>query len=205
MHQSAFSGFSSSRTFQVISSAAVAALLFAGLTACGGSPEVADQGSDATAAVDSGVDELDDYSMKPAEERAAAPTFELVDQNGDAVTLEDLKGQVVVLNYWATWCGPCRTEMPWFAEFEKTYKDQGFSVVGVSLDDEGWDQVKPYLGDHPEIDYRIVIGTESMAQLYGGISSLPTTFIIDRNGKIASIHTGLVSRESYEREIEELL
>ena len=151
------------------------------------------------------VGELDDYSLKPVAERNPAPSFKVLDQNGDEVSLEALKGQVVLLNYWATWCGPCRKEMPWFAEFEKTYKDQGFSVVGVSLDSEGWEVVTPYLGDHPEIDYRIVIGTETMAQLYGGIGSLPTTFIIDRDGKIASIHTGLVSRESYEREIKELL
>lgn len=198
MHRSAFSAFSSNPKLTGVSSAVLAALLFAGLTACGGS---ADQMPDASAT----VGELDDYSLKPVAERNPAPSFKVLDQNGDEVSLEALKGQVVLLNYWATWCGPCRKEMPWFAEFEKTYKDQGFSVVGVSLDSEGWEVVTPYLGDHPEIDYRIVIGTETMAQLYGGIGSLPTTFIIDRDGKIASIHTGLVSRESYEREIKELL
>lgn len=183
--------------------AAAAALTLAG---CSAATEIAeDPGSFQESAEIAGFAE--DASLKPVADRNPAPSFEFTDQNGDPVTLDSLKGQVVLLNFWATWCAPCREEMPWFAEFEKEYKDRGFSVVGVSLDDEGWEKVNPYLEEHPGIDYRVVIGSEMTAQVYGGIASLPTTYIIDKEGRIAAVHTGLPAggRPTYEQQIEELL
>src|ERR1700723_1449294 len=80
-----------------------------------------------------------------ASNRKAAPDFSLTDANGSPVKLSDYKGKVVLLNFWATWCGPCKIEIPWFMDFEQTYKDKNFAVLGVSLDEDGWDSVKPYI------------------------------------------------------------
>jgi peroxiredoxin len=143
-------------------------------------------------------------ALKPLDKRQSAPKFELKDANGAKVTIEEYKGKVVLLNFWATWCVPCKAEIPWFQEFDKKYKDQGFAVLGVSLDEEGWKAVKPYVEER-KIAYRMVIGTEEVSQLYGGIDSLPTTFMIDKDGKIAAIHTGLVSKATYQKQLESLL
>ena len=137
-------------------------------------------------------------------ERTPAPEFALKDANGATVTLAGYRGQVVLLNFWATWCVPCRAEMPWFQEFERSYKDRGFAVLGASMDEEGWGVVKPFVDEH-KINYRMTIATAQMSELYGGIASLPTTFMIDREGRIAAIHTGLVSKSTYVKKIEELL
>jgi len=142
--------------------------------------------------------------IKPLAERQAAPTFELKDATGAKATLADYKDKVVLLNFWATWCVPCRAEIPWFQEFDKKYKDQGFAVLGVSMDEDGWGIVKPYVEER-KITYRIVIGDEHVSTMYGGIDALPTTFLIDREGKIAAIHTGLVSKATYEKEIRDLV
>ena len=139
-----------------------------------------------------------------AESRKAAASFTLPDSNGVRVVLADYKGKVVLLNFWATWCGPCKIEIPWFVEFNKTYKDRGFSVLGVSLDDDGWKSVKPYLAGK-KMDYPVVVGNEQVSQSYGGIDSLPTTFIIDQAGRIAFVHMGLVGKDTYEKEIRSLL
>ena len=129
-------------------------------------------------------------AVKSEKERKQAPDFALKDANGATVHLSDYKGKVVLLDFWATWCGPCKIEIPWFIEFEQTLKDKGFSVVGVSMDEDGWNVVKPYLVER-RVNYRILLGNDQVAQAYGGVDSLPTTFIIDRSGRIASVHVGL--------------
>ena len=83
--------------------------------------------------------------QKSAAVQKNAPNFTLKDSDGKTVSLSDYKGKVVLLNFWATWCGPCKVEIPWFVEFEQKYKDRGFAVLGVSMDEEGWDVVKPWL------------------------------------------------------------
>jgi cytochrome c biogenesis protein CcmG/thiol:disulfide interchange protein DsbE len=143
-------------------------------------------------------------TVKPENDRHPAPEFALKDANGKTVRLEDYKGKVVLLDFFATWCGPCKIEIPWFMEMERKNKDRGFAVLGVSMDDEGWDIVKPFLAELG-VNYRVVIGNDSTAQLYGGVDALPTTFLIDRNGKIASVHIGLASRKDFEDGIEQLL
>jgi peroxiredoxin len=143
-------------------------------------------------------------SVKSEKDRRRAPDFALKDMNGQTAKLSDYRGKVVLVNFWATWCSPCQVEIPWFKSFEQSYKDRDFAVLGVSMDDDGWTAVKPYLVDH-KINYRVVIGTEELTQLYGGVDALPTTFIIDREGRIASVHIGLVSKSEYQNEILKLL
>jgi peroxiredoxin len=133
-----------------------------------------------------------------------APDFTLKDANGSAVKLSDYRGKVVLLNFWATWCGPCKIEIPWFMEFEQQYKDQGLEVLGIAMDDDGWAAVKPYIAQH-KMNYRVVVGDDAVANLYGGIDSLPTTFVINREGKVVDTHVGLIGKDDYITEIKGLL
>ena len=126
-------------------------------------------------------------AVKKEKDRRIAPDFTLKDAMGRPVKLSDYKGKVVLLNFWATWCGPCKIEIPWFIEFEQTFKDKGFAVLGVSMDEEGWDIVKPYL-ERSKINYRVLIGDDMTAQNYGGVDSLPTSFLLDKEGRIAATH-----------------
>jgi len=143
-------------------------------------------------------------SLKPDSERHTAPDFALKDADGKTVRLSDYKGKVVLLDFWATYCGPCKIEIPWFMDFERKHKDQGFSELGVDMDEEGWDAVKPFVND-VGINYRIVVGNDATADMFGGIEALPTTFLIDRDGKIAAVHVGLTSKGDFENAIDQLL
>jgi len=144
-------------------------------------------------------------AVKPEKDRKTAPEFSLKDANGQTVHLADYKGKVVLLDFWATWCGPCKVEIPWFMEFEQQFKDRGFAVLGVSMDEGGWDDVKPYIQDL-KINYRILLGNEEISDLYGGLDSLPTTLLIDRQGKVASVHIGLSQgKEEFRNDIAHLL
>lgn len=134
----------------------------------------------------------------------AAPEFALKDGEGRVVKLSDYRGKVVLLNFWATWCGPCKVEVPWFIEFEKKYKGRGFAVLAVSMDDDGWAGIKAFMAEE-KVNYRVLLYTEQVSAQYGGIESLPTTFIIDPQGRIAATHEGLVSKHEYEKDIEALL
>jgi peroxiredoxin len=136
--------------------------------------------------------------------RKTAPDFTLTDVSGRPVKLSDYKGKVVLLNFWATWCGPCKTEIPWFNQFEKTYKDRGFEILGVSMDENGWRPVRPFV-KQMEVKYPVMIGNDGVAQLYGGIESLPMTFLIDREGRVAEVHSGLVDKHQYQDEILRLI
>jgi len=141
---------------------------------------------------------------KPEKDRKVAPEFELKDADGKTVRLSDYKGKVILLDFWATWCGPCKIEIPWFIQFERTYKDKGFAVIGVAMDEEGWTVVKPFISEMA-INYRILQGNDAIAQLYGGVEALPTTFLIDREGKVAATHVGLTGKDDFENGIKKLL
>jgi cytochrome c biogenesis protein CcmG/thiol:disulfide interchange protein DsbE len=143
-------------------------------------------------------------SVKPDKDRKEAPDFALKDADGKVVKLSDYRGKVVVLDFWATWCGPCKIEIPWFMEMQRKNKDKGFEVLGVAMDDEGWEAVKPF-ATKMGMNYRLVIGNDQTAQMYGGVDALPTTFLIDRGGKIAAVHVGLTSRKDIEDGVQQLL
>jgi peroxiredoxin len=136
--------------------------------------------------------------------RGIAPDFTLSDASGKSVRLSDFRGQVVLLNFWATWCGPCKVEIPWFVEFQRVYRDAGFAVLGVSMDQDGWKSVRPYI-EEKKINYRVMVGGDEIAQIYGGLQYLPATLMIDKAGRIAVMHVGLVEKKTYEQELEVLI
>jgi cytochrome c biogenesis protein CcmG/thiol:disulfide interchange protein DsbE len=133
------------------------------------------------------------------------PSFNLKDENGQAVRPADYKGKVVLLDFWATWCGPCKIEIPWFMDFERQFKDQGFAVLGVSMDEDGWKAITPYARGM-KMNYRILLGNDDVSTAYGGLDSLPTTLLIDRQGNIASVHFGVsMGKEEFKNAIVHLL
>ena len=143
--------------------------------------------------------------LVPVSRREPAPGFALPDLDGGAATLADYTGRVLLLNFWATWCLPCRAEMPWFADFETAFGGAGFAVLGVSLDEPGRDAVEPFLERSP-VNYRIALAdTAPRLAPFGPLNTLPTTWLIDRQGRIAAEHVGLVSRAAIEAEIRLLL
>jgi len=139
---------------------------------------------------------LSSPAMKAENKRIAAPDFLLTDATGASFRLSDYRGKVVLLNFWASWCDPCKTEIPWFVELQRTRASQGFAVIGVSLDKDGWKTVRPLL-ESGKVNYRVAIGDDALAQKYGGIDSLPETLLIDREGRIAAKHVGIASKIQY--------
>lgn len=142
--------------------------------------------------------------LKPPELRQPAPEFTLTDAAGSEVRLSSLRGKVVLLNFWATWCVPCRVEIPWFIEFQKSYAEQGFTVLGVSLDEKGWDAARPYVAERG-MNYPVLLGSEPVAKLYGGLDALPTTLLLDKQGRVAALYRGPIKRKQSAAEIEQLL
>jgi peroxiredoxin len=132
-----------------------------------------------------------------------APDFTLPDSNGSPVKLSAYKGKVVLLDFWATWCTGCKVEIPWYVEFQDKYRKEGLTAIGVSMDDDGWKSVKPYLAAH-QLNYPIVIGSQDLADQYG-MASLPMTLLIDRNGKVAEADAGMVDKDAFENKIKALL
>lgn len=128
----------------------------------------------------------------------AAPDFELVDLEGKTVKLSDYRGKAVLLNFWATWCPPCKIEMPWFVDLQQKYGPEGLVVLGVAMDDSGKDSIEKFAKEM-NLNYTVLLGKESVAQIYGNVEFLPATFYIDRQGKVVDRVFGLVDR----REIEE--
>lgn len=133
-----------------------------------------------------------------------APDFTLEDATAHRVSLSDFRGKVVLLNFWATWCGPCKIEIPWFVEFQREYEAKGFTVVGVSMDEDGWKVINPFAASE-KINYPVLLGDEKVNMLYGGIDALPTTLVIGKDGRVAYVHAGLIDKAEYQKEIVHLL
>jgi peroxiredoxin len=138
-------------------------------------------------------------------DRKRVPDFTRVDATGHTIRLSKYKGKVVLLDFWATWCTGCKEEIPWYVEFAARYRKSGLAVLGVSMDEDGWKTVKPFLAEKMKLTYPVVIGDDALAHQFGGINSLPVTLLIDRQGRIAYSHTGVVDRAKFEGEIQELL
>lgn len=139
-----------------------------------------------------------------ATEPRKAPPLTGATANGAAIDLAALKGKVVVVNFWATWCPPCRAEIPDFISVYGEYKSKGLEIVGVSLDEGGWSDVTPYV-QRSKINYPIILGDRRVARTWGGIQAIPTTFIIDKQGNIAVSHVGLMSKAQLLEKIKPLL
>ncbi len=135
--------------------------------------------------------------------RKPAPGFTLTDSRRAPITLSDFKGKVVLLDFWATWSAGCKIEMPWFVEFDGKYRRNGLAAIGVSMDEEGWAIVAPYLDAHA-VSYPIVLGDSDVADRYS-VAALPVTLLIDRNGKVAARHYGVVDKAGLDSEIRKLL
>jgi cytochrome c-type biogenesis protein len=138
-------------------------------------------------------------------------TFE--DLQGNKVPIASLKGKLVLVNFWATWCEPCRVEIPWMIGFQQKYGSQGFTLLGVAMDDEGKSVVAPYIqktqfdvNGHPTtMDYPIVLGTDDIATQFGGLIGLPTSVLISRDGKVVKRYVGLVNEKDLDKEIQSQL
>ena len=132
-----------------------------------------------------------------------APDFTLQDLQGKQVKLSDFRGKAVLLNFWATFCGPCKVEMPWLVELQKQYGPQGFEIVGVALDDSGKDKIEKFAKEMG-VNYTILQGQDAVGDAYGAVG-LPATYYIDRSGKIIDSALGLVSRSEIEDNIKKSL
>jgi cytochrome c biogenesis protein CcmG/thiol:disulfide interchange protein DsbE len=142
-------------------------------------------------------------TLTPEAQRKMAPDFTLTAAKGQTIALSAFKGKVVLLDFWATWCGGCKVEIPWYIEFDKKYRDRGLAVIGVSMDDKGMKVVKPFLAQK-NMEYPVVIGSEALARKYN-LESMPLTLLIDRGGRIAVSHAGIVNKDDFENRIKELL
>jgi peroxiredoxin len=128
---------------------------------------------------------------------APAPAWQLKDVNGTVVSSDQFKGKVVVLDFWATWCAPCRSEIPGYIALQEKYAKAGLVLVGVSLDREGPEVVKKFMAEQ-KINYPIVLGDEKIAEAFGGVEAIPTTFIIDRQGTIRYRKVGAMPTGEFE-------
>jgi len=143
-----------------------------------------------------------------------APGFELEDLNGKKVSLASYKGNAVLINFWATWCGPCKVETPWLVDLRNQYAAQGFEILGISTDDIDRDSPDKFNMEKKEIarfveqlhmSYPVLIEGDKISQPYGGLDSLPESFFVDRDGKVVAAQIGLTSKDEIEANIRKSL
>ncbi len=134
----------------------------------------------------------------------AAPPFSLDALEGGRVRLADFRGKVVIVNFWATWCAPCKVEIPWLVEFYTRYHAQGLEILGVSVDDGERERVAKFVRDR-HVNYRILLKDEAVSDAYGGLRFLPQTFFVGRDGRILVRTYGIRSREDLEADIRNAL
>ena len=141
----------------------------------------------------------------PASAKPAPLSFVLKDVSNRNVTLSDYKGKVVLLDFWATWCGPCKVEIPWFIEFQQKYGKNGLQVIGISADDP-LDKLAPFVKEM-KMTYPVLqgLGKDNVLDAYGPMFGLPVTVLISRDGRICSKHIGMGNKETFESEIKALL
>jgi len=140
----------------------------------------------------------------PLAKLAPAPVWQLRNVDGQTIHSSDFKGKVVILDFWATWCGPCQAELPGFIALQKQYEKQGLTVIGVSVDQIQPAEVKKF-AQKSGMNYPVVLSDSNTDQAFGGIDAIPTTFVIDREGRIVKQHLGFTEKEEFEKEIKPLL
>ena len=133
-----------------------------------------------------------------------APDFALENNKGETIRLSSFSKKVIILNFWATWCGPCRQEIPDFVNLYKEYNDDGLEIIGVSVDQSGWDAVKPFM-ERYKINYPVLMYNYQVIMDYGGIQGIPTTFFINRNGEIVEKIVGMRPNSYFEERVKKLL
>src|SRR5438874_4624295 len=133
-----------------------------------------------------------------------APDFTLESLDGKNMRLSDLRGKAVLLNFWATWCGPCKIETPWLVQLQNQYGAQGLQVIGVAMDDSGKEDIAKFAKDMG-VNYPVLLGKEAVGDAYGGVPALPESFFIGRNGKIVDRIIGLKGRGEIEDSIKKAL
>ena len=133
-----------------------------------------------------------------------APDFTLPSLDGRKVKLSDYRGKAVLLNFWATWCPPCKVEMPWFADLQKQYGRDGFVVLGVAMDDSEPATIAKF-ASQLGVNYEVLLGTDKVSDDYGDVQYLPTTFYIGRDGTIVDKSTGLLDRKDIENSVRKTL
>ena len=140
----------------------------------------------------------------PGAEGTAAPAFTLPDLDGRSVSLADFRGKVVIVNFWATWCPPCRAEIPDFVRFQAKYRDRGLAILGLSMDAGGAREVRPF-AEEQNINYTMLLGNDDVAQAYGGIVGIPTSFVVGRDGRIVKRFMGYTDPKVWEETLGSLL
>ena len=143
------------------------------------------------------------HGAKRAETRRLAPDFSLVDVSGHKLILSSYRGKVILLDFWATWCDPCREEIPRFVELQNKYRDRGLQIIGISMDDTP-EPVRDFYRQF-KMNYPVAVGNAKIGELYGGVLGLPIAFLIDREGRIYSKHVGATEISVLENEIKALL
>jgi len=151
-------------------------------------------------------------SAKPAA-LANEPNVTFKDLDGNNVVLSSMKGKVVLVNFWATWCEPCRGEIPILIGLQKKYSEKGFTLLGAAMDDEGKKVVEPFVkttqfsvaGQPATLDYPIVLGNDDIATQFGGLLGMPTSFLISRDGKIVKKYMGALNENQIVKDVESQL
>src|SRR5260221_13230107 len=147
---------------------------------------------------------LDGALCRAADPKMAAPDWQLTDVEGKLVKLSDFKGKVIILDFWATWCPPCRAEIPGFVAIQKKYADKGFTMVGVSLDQQGPSVVKSFMRSFG-MNYPVVMANQQIVINYVGITAIPTTFVMYRQGNVVTAYQGAMDQATFESVIGPLL
>ncbi len=154
-----------------------------------------------------------EQTTETSAKQATAPDVTFQDLEGNKVSLSSMRGKMVLVNFWATWCEPCRVEIPWMIDFQHKYSSKGFTMLGVAMDDDGKKVVDPFVqktqfdvdGHSETMDYPIVLGNDDIATKFGGLIGLPTSVLISRDGKVIKRYIGLVNQKELEKEIESKL